>query len=155
MNNFVFNDGHFLQQYGTAVGTRMAPAFANLFMGEFEKNGYADKPYPWYITNRFHFAVRLYSDNAQMTSKHGKNEVRYEPQASLRGKRSRTSEELFSHSGRAKIGARAKRSTEQGGCGERSHTHPAPSTFLLSPQFSRGQNAKKALRSYGNACHAG
>ena len=35
------------------------------------------------LTNRFHFAVRLYSDNAQMTSKHGKNkEVRYEPQAS-------------------------------------------------------------------------
>ena len=36
-----------------------------------------------YLTNRFHFAVRLYSDNAQMRSKHGKNkEVRYEPQAS-------------------------------------------------------------------------
>ena len=36
-----------------------------------------------YLTNRFHFAVRLYSDNAQMTSKHAKNkEVRYEPQAS-------------------------------------------------------------------------
>ena len=36
-----------------------------------------------YLTNRFHFAVRLYSDKAQMTSKHGKNkEVRYEPQAS-------------------------------------------------------------------------
>ena len=35
------------------------------------------------LTNRFHFAVRLHSDNAQMTSKHGKNkEVRYEPQAS-------------------------------------------------------------------------
>ena len=35
------------------------------------------------LTNRFHFAVRLYSDNVQMTSKHGKNkEVRYEPQAS-------------------------------------------------------------------------
>ena len=25
------------------------------------------------VTNRFHFAVCLYSDNAQMTSKHGKN----------------------------------------------------------------------------------
>ena len=51
MNNFVFNDEHFLQQRGTAMGTRMAPAFANLFMGEFEKNaisGYADKPYLWY-----------------------------------------------------------------------------------------------------------
>ena len=36
-----------------------------------------------YLTNRFHFAVRLYSDNAQMTSKRGENkEVCYEPQAS-------------------------------------------------------------------------
>ena len=36
-----------------------------------------------YLTNRFHFAVRLYSDNAQMTSKRGENkEVRYEPLAS-------------------------------------------------------------------------
>ena len=36
-----------------------------------------------YLTNRFHFAVHLYSDNAQMTSKRGENkEVRYEPQAS-------------------------------------------------------------------------
>ena len=35
------------------------------------------------LTNRFHFAMRLYSDNAQMTSKRGENkEVRYEPQAS-------------------------------------------------------------------------
>ena len=35
------------------------------------------------IENRFHFTVRLYADNAQMTSKHGKNkEVRHEPQAS-------------------------------------------------------------------------
>ena len=37
----------------------------------------------YYLTNRFHFAVRLYSDNAQMTSKRGENkEIRYEPQAS-------------------------------------------------------------------------
>ena len=36
-----------------------------------------------YLTNRFLFAVRLYSDNAQMTSKRGENkEVRYKPQAS-------------------------------------------------------------------------
>ena len=40
-------------------------------------------PLNCYLTNRFHFAVRLYSDNAQMTSKRGENkEVRYEPQAS-------------------------------------------------------------------------
>ena len=37
----------------------------------------------YYLTNRFHFAVRLYADNAQMTSKRGENkEVWYEPQAS-------------------------------------------------------------------------
>ena len=40
-------------------------------------------PWNYYLANRFHFAVRLYSDNAQMTSKRGENkEVRYEPQAS-------------------------------------------------------------------------
>ena len=51
MNNFVFNNEHFLQQHGTAMGTRMAPPFVNLSMGEFEKNsisGYAHKPYLWY-----------------------------------------------------------------------------------------------------------
>ena len=36
-----------------------------------------------YLKNRFHLAMRVYSDNEQMTSKRGKNkEVRYEPQAS-------------------------------------------------------------------------
>ena len=54
----------------------------------FDKKMSNDHPalgYDWmrYLTNRFHFAVRLYSDNAQMTSKRGENkEVRYEPQAS-------------------------------------------------------------------------
>ena len=52
---------------------------------------------------------------------------------SLRGKRSRTSEELFSHSGRAKIGARAKRSTERGGCGERRERLQANPTILKNP----------------------
>ena len=48
MNNFVFNDEHFIQQHGTAMGTRMAPAFANLFMGELERKAlgdYVDKPF--------------------------------------------------------------------------------------------------------------
>ena len=43
MNNFI-------QQHGTAMGTRMTPAFANLFMGEFERKaleGYVDKPFLW------------------------------------------------------------------------------------------------------------
>ena len=37
MNNFSFNDQHFLQIHGTAMGTRMAPSYANLFMGKLEK----------------------------------------------------------------------------------------------------------------------
>ena len=45
-----FNDEHFIQQHGTAMGTRMAPAYANLFMGEFERKAlkdYADQPFLW------------------------------------------------------------------------------------------------------------
>jgi len=37
-NNFEFNDKHYLQVGGTAMGTRVAPSFANLFMAYFEKN---------------------------------------------------------------------------------------------------------------------
>ena len=36
-NNFDFNDKHYLQVGGTAMGTRVAPSFANLFMAEFEE----------------------------------------------------------------------------------------------------------------------
>ena len=32
MNNFTFNQQHYLQIHGTAVGTKMAPSFANLFL---------------------------------------------------------------------------------------------------------------------------
>ncbi|KAL9988930.1 hypothetical protein ACROYT_G003426 [Oculina patagonica] len=60
MNNFVFNGEHFIQQHGIAMGTRMAPAFANLFMGDFERKaleGYTDKPLLWfrYIDNILKF----------------------------------------------------------------------------------------------------
>ena len=37
MNNFSFNNEHYLQKHGTAMGTRMAPSYANLFMGKFEQ----------------------------------------------------------------------------------------------------------------------
>ena len=48
-----------------------------------DKKQYSEVHLPPNLTNRFHFAVRLYSDNAQMTSKRGGNKgVRYEPQAS-------------------------------------------------------------------------
>jgi len=38
LNHFKFKDQNFLQTKGTAMGTRMAPSYANLFMGLFEKN---------------------------------------------------------------------------------------------------------------------
>ena len=35
-NNFTFDDEHYLQMHGTAMGTRMAPSYANIFMGRLE-----------------------------------------------------------------------------------------------------------------------
>ena len=35
-NNFEFNEGHYLQKLGTAIGTKMAPSYANIFMHELE-----------------------------------------------------------------------------------------------------------------------
>ena len=37
LNNFVFNGGMYKQIKGTAMGTKCAPAFANIFMNEFEE----------------------------------------------------------------------------------------------------------------------
>jgi hypothetical protein len=34
---FTFNGDHYLQINGTAMGTKMAPSYANTFMGKFEK----------------------------------------------------------------------------------------------------------------------
>ena len=36
LNNFIFNEEHFLQISGCAMGTKCAPPYANLFMGDFE-----------------------------------------------------------------------------------------------------------------------
>ena len=36
-NNFTFNGDHYLQINGTAMGTKMAPYYANIFMGKLEK----------------------------------------------------------------------------------------------------------------------
>lgn len=36
-NNFTFNGDHYLQINGTAMGTKMAPSYANIFMGSLEK----------------------------------------------------------------------------------------------------------------------
>ncbi|XP_066925555.1 uncharacterized protein [Clytia hemisphaerica] len=37
LNNFIFNDKHYLQIKGCAMGTKCAPSYANIFMGEFEE----------------------------------------------------------------------------------------------------------------------
>ena len=57
-NNFEFDGSHFLQKRGTAIGTRMAPAYANLFMHHLDSqllNLAPVKPYLWlrYIDDIF------------------------------------------------------------------------------------------------------
>ena len=37
LNNFIFNGIHYLQTKGCAMGTKCAPTYANIFMGEFEE----------------------------------------------------------------------------------------------------------------------
>ena len=34
INTFVFEGAHYLQTHRTAMGTRMAPSYANIFMGD-------------------------------------------------------------------------------------------------------------------------
>ena len=45
MNNFTFNDRHYLQIHGTAMGTRMAPPYAKLFLAKFETDALSRAPY--------------------------------------------------------------------------------------------------------------
>ena len=50
-NVFSFDDEYFLQVCGTAMGTRMAPCYANIFIAEIEENflfGYPCKPLAYY-----------------------------------------------------------------------------------------------------------
>ena len=44
MNNFEFENNYYLQLHGTAMGTKMAPAYANLFMGDLEQKLSAQSP---------------------------------------------------------------------------------------------------------------
>ena len=49
-NNFQFNGKHYLQINGTAMGTRVAPTYANLFMADFENRSvytYPKQPLLW------------------------------------------------------------------------------------------------------------
>ena len=43
--NFEFNEQFYLHEHGTAMGTRMAPPYANLLMGTFEENPLYNAPH--------------------------------------------------------------------------------------------------------------
>ena len=50
-NNFTFNGDHYLQINGTAMGTKMAPSYANTLMGKFAKQlleSSIERPLSWY-----------------------------------------------------------------------------------------------------------
>ena len=44
MSNFEFENKHYLQLHGTAMGTKMAPAYANLLLGDFGQKILAQSP---------------------------------------------------------------------------------------------------------------
>lgn len=39
-NDFMFHDKHYLQVEGTATGKKLAPAYANIYMAEWERERY-------------------------------------------------------------------------------------------------------------------
>ena len=53
MNNFTFNSKHYLQKHDTAMGTRMAPSYVNLFLGKFERDALLNSPHQSYLWLRF------------------------------------------------------------------------------------------------------
>ena len=52
-SHFEFKGQHFLQKQGTAMGTRMASPYANLFMGTFESDALEKAPYKTLVWWRF------------------------------------------------------------------------------------------------------
>ena len=64
-NAFEFNKGYYLQKQGTAIGTRIAPAYANLFMGYLEKR----------MTNKHIHIWKRFIDDIFLISKVTQNEL--------------------------------------------------------------------------------
>lgn len=50
-NYFTFNDQLFLQTQGVTMGTSCAPAYANLYLGGWERYVHADERYPDFLEN--------------------------------------------------------------------------------------------------------
>ena len=73
MNSFTFNDKHYLQIHGTAMGTRMAPSYANLFLAKFETDALSrapHQPHTWwrYIDDIFMIWTHCVNDLHTFTS---------------------------------------------------------------------------------------
>ena len=69
-NNLEFNGKNFLQIQGTAMGTKLAPSYANLFMEDLEQkmlNSHHLQPTTWF----------RYIDDIFFTWDHGEEELRY------------------------------------------------------------------------------
>jgi hypothetical protein len=52
-NNFEFNSKHYLQMGGTAMGTRLAPSYANIFMGWLEQKYLSTSPVKPLVYRRY------------------------------------------------------------------------------------------------------
>ena len=52
-NNLTFNGKHYLQFLGTAIGTKMAPSYANIFMGKLEADLLEQSPVKPHTWRRF------------------------------------------------------------------------------------------------------
>ena len=73
MNSFTFNDKHYLQIHGTAMGTRMAPSYPNLFLAKFETDALSrtpHQPHTWwrYIDDIFMIWTHSVDDLHAFTS---------------------------------------------------------------------------------------
>ena len=55
MDNFTFDNRNFIQVNGTAMGTKAAPNFANVYMGRFEDTFVYRTEWSHYITNWVRF----------------------------------------------------------------------------------------------------
>ena len=65
-NAFEFNSVCFLQISGTAIGTKMAPAYANIAMSIFERNlltGSSNRPLVWFSYIDDIFAIWIYGED--------------------------------------------------------------------------------------------
>ena len=65
-NVFEFNSECFLQTSDTAIGTKMAPAYANIVMSMFERNlltGSCNKPLVWFRYIDDIFAIWTYGED--------------------------------------------------------------------------------------------